>query len=319
MAGAAGGRRAPTPLGQNRRVRTLSAPVRLTVVMRAGALEITDLLWPIDDEGVLQPVGRDEVVGALTSRGQRRAAAIVARMPHHDGLIDDAYLRGLALRIHRELQRLGEELQLDRRIAAQLGPKIDLLRSTSSEPVTIVDVGCGLGHVMRASAAHGYFGEGVHLVGVDLNRILITDARRLAEVEGLACRFVHGDAFDLPALEVDPTRTIVISSGLLHHLDPTELTPFFASHETAGVAGFAHWDIAPCRWSTVGAWVFHRARMREAVSQHDGVMSARRAHPNSRLLDAARSGAPRYQPSVLEGPRWYPRALDVLRPVVGWR
>ena len=80
---------------------------------------------------------------------------------------------------------------------------------------------------------------------------------------------------------------------------------------------FAHWDIAPCVWSTVGAWVFHRARMREPVSRHDGVLSARRAHPAETLLAAARAGAPRHSTAVLEGPRWQPRALDVVRPIVG--
>jgi len=85
------------------------------------------------------------------------------------------------------------------------------------------------------------------------------------------------------------------------------------------VAAFAHWDIAPCFWSTLGAWVFHRARMREAVSRHDGVLSARRAHPAETLLAAAERGAPRYRVRVDEGSRWHPRAIDVLRPIVGER
>jgi hypothetical protein len=63
--------------------------------------------------------------------------------------------------------------------------------------------------------------------------------------------------------------------------------------------------------------VFHQARMREPVSRHDGVMSARRAHPAAVLLAAARAGATNYEARVLEGGRWQPRAIDVLRPVVG--
>ncbi len=37
------------------------------------------------------------------------------------------------------------------------------------------------------------------------------------------------------------------------------------------------------------------------------------------LEAAARVGAPAYEARVLEGPRWHPRALDVLRPIVGIR
>jgi len=83
------------------------------------------------------------------------------------------------------------------------------------------------------------------------------------------------------------------------------------------VAAFAHWDIVPSRWSTLGAWVFHRARMREPLSRHDGVLSARRAHPAPVLVAAAAAGAPGYLARVVEESRWHPRALDVLRPLVG--
>ncbi|MFT4265143.1 MAG: class I SAM-dependent methyltransferase [Nocardioides sp.] len=287
--------------------------------VRPDLLEITDLLWPTDDAGVRGEVRRDEAIKALASRGQRRAAALVARMPHADGVVDEAYVRGLMLRIHRELSRLGEELQLARRVAALLSEPLERMRSSGRERLTVVDVGCGLGHVLRSAAAYGWFPRDVRLVGVDLNGALVEEARRLAAVEELDVRFVHGDAFDLALLDVDPSRSVVISSGLLHHLDVPELRRFFAAHEASGFAGFAHWDIAPCRWSTLGAWVFHQARMREAVSRHDGVMSARRAHPASVLLEAARTAAPRFRAEILEGSPWHPRALDVLRPVVGWR
>lgn len=74
-------------------------------------------------------------------------------------------------------------------------------------------MGCGLGFVVRAMAASSALGADVELVGVDLNPVLIAEARRLAELEGLACRFTQGDAFR-PGLAVqDGACSIIISSG----------------------------------------------------------------------------------------------------------
>lgn len=281
--------------------------------------EITDLLWSFDHDGTRRPVRRSDVTALLADNGQRHAAAVVRRLPARDGLLDPAAVDALGRRVHCELQRLGEELQLPRRIAHHLRPLVDALRAADpSRPVTVVDVGCGLGHVVRWLAAADPLGPGVEYVGADLNPVLVAEASRLAAREGLRCRFVCADAFD-PRTGVTAAgdRTLVVSSGVLHHLPADDLANFFAGQQRLGVAAFAHWDIAPCLWSTLGAWVFHQARMREPVSRHDGVLSARRAHPASVLEAAARAGAPAYDVAVLEGPRWYPRALDVLRPVVG--
>lgn len=287
--------------------------------MRRGPLEITDLLWSTDSEGSRVPVAVDEAIEQLLSRGQRKAARLVRSMPAVDGYLDGDYADRLGLRVHCELQRLGEELQLGHRVADLLVPTVRRLQQSGGGPVRIVDIGCGLGYVIRSMAANAVFDGHVDLVGVDLNPVLIQEAGQLAAREDLDCRFVLGDALSPGVAIADGPRTIVISTGFLHHLSETDLVTTFARQADLEIAAFAHWDIAPCLWSTLGAWVFHQARMREPVSRHDGVLSARRAHPANVLLDAARSGAPAYTCEVREGSRWHPRALDVLRPLVGVR
>ena len=282
-------------------------------------LEITDLLWSVDADGMPLAVSKAEVLDRLRALGQRRAARIVSAIPAADGILDAGYVDALGFRVHCELQRLGEELQLARRVAALLSPIVERVRHRGTGPVRVVDVGCGLGFVVRAMAASRALGPDVELVGVDLNPFLVAEGERLAEREGLSCSFVQGDAFE-PGLAIRlGARCIVISSGLVHHLPEYGLAEFFAAQARLEVAAFAHWDIAPCLWSTLGAWVFHYARMREPVSRHDGVLSARRAYPASKLEQAARIGAPGYDVRVLEGGRWHPRGLDVLRPIVGTR
>ena len=287
--------------------------------MRERLLEITDLLWSVDADGTPVPVAKADVVDRLRVLGQNRAARIVSAIPAAEGMLNQGYVDALGLRVHCELQRLGEELQLGRRVAALLCPVVEAMRRRGAGLVRVVDVGCGLGYVVRAMASSAALGPDVELVGVDLNPVLVAEATRLAGQEGLACRFAQGDAFR-PGLAIrDGACSIIISSGLMHHLPEPGLTEFFAAQSRLGVAAFAHWDIGPCYWSTIGAWVFHRARMREPVSRHDGVLSARRSHTASVLEAAARTGAPGYDIQVLEGSRWHFRALDVLRPVVGIR
>jgi SAM-dependent methyltransferase len=285
------------------------------------SVEITDLLWDRDPvTGARRPVRRDAVVRRLAHGGQRRAARIAARLPATDGLLTEADVDGLMLRVHLELQRLGEELQLPRRVAETLGELLQPLREEDPDlPVRVVDIGCGLGYVLRWLAARGVLGPGVEFVGVDLNATLMGHAARLAATEDLPCRFVTGDALRPGTAVTDPRRTVVISTGLLHHLPVAELSGFFAAHQRLGVAAFAHWDADPSPWATVGAWVFHRSRMREAVSRHDGVLSARRAHPATRLLPAAQAGAPGYDVRCADTASWCPRLSEVFRPVVGVR
>jgi SAM-dependent methyltransferase len=287
--------------------------------MVSRPLEITDLLWSVDADGRPVAVPKVDVLDRLRALGQRRAARIVSAIPAADGILDPGYVDALGLRVHCELQRLSEELQLARRVASVLSPIVEVLRRRAIGRVRVVDVGCGLGFVVRAMAASSALGRDVELVGVDLNSALVAAAGRLAEREGLACRFEQGDAFKPDVAIQDGGRCIVISSGFLHHLPESGLAEFFAAQARLAVAAFAHWDIAPCPWSTLGAWVFHYARMREPVSRHDGVLSARRAYPAAQLHDAAQIGAPGYDIQVLEGSRWHPRALDVLRPIVGTR
>lgn len=286
---------------------------------RQRPLEITDLLWSQEAAtGHRTPVQVAGAVARLESRGQLRAARIVRSLPAHDGQLVESEVDALLLRVHRELQRLAEELQLPRRLAEWLRETVKPLAAQDpSRPIQVIDVGCGLGYVSRWLAAKNALPPNVQHIGVDLNPVLVEEAQALARAEGLSCRFVVGNAFDPDVAIAVPERTIVVSTGLLHHFEPDELASFFTSQQKRRIAAFAHWDIDPSGWATVGAWIFHQGRMRERVSRHDGVLSARRAYPATTLLAAA--GSPDYRINCNDGPSWRPALSEVLRPIVGHR
>lgn len=272
-------------------------------------VEISDLIRSENGE----PVRADEVIERLLANGQTSAARIVRRIPTVDGVLDRGSCDDLIIASHLELQRLSEELQQPRRIAAHWQPWLQ----RAGRPARIVDVGCGTGHALRWLAAHRPWPGDVELIGFDRDRVLIELARDLAEREQLAVRFVVGDAFAPGAAIADPANTVIMSTGLLHHLPADALPAFFAAQSALQVAGFAHFDPVPGRLSIFGSMLFHRSRMRQRLSRHDGVMSVRRAHPAAVLCAAAAAGAPEYRTGC-RADRPY-SLIDLLRPVWGWR
>ena len=255
-------------------------------------LEISDLITDTDPAGGARlPVSRAAVVRRLVENGDRRAARIVAALPvGPDGVLDPVAVDRLMVGVHTELQRLSEELRIGERLAHVLGPLFTAIRASGhAGPLRLVDVGCGLGYLVRWLAATGALGPDVELVGVDLDAALVNEADRLARVEGLACRFVHGNAFDLPE-----AATVFVSTGVLHHFRGPALAEFFRAQAASPALAFCHYDIAATRLAPIGAWVFHRARMRHPLGRHDGVASALRA---PRRRDApARRVRPRHPP-----------------------
>ncbi|MFT3772841.1 MAG: class I SAM-dependent methyltransferase [Minicystis sp.] len=248
-------------------------------------LEISDLIVDYDPDTLeARPVRRDDVVARLADNGQRRAARYVAALPAAGGILDRAVCEAILLRAHVELQRLSEEFLQADRMRLLLVPLLGALRDMGERPpLRIVDVGCGLGYIVRALAAHGRLGRDVDLIGCDMNPALVHAAQRLAEEESLACDLRLANAFRL-----DEPAHVYISTGVVHHFRGPALDAFFAGQR--GARAFLHSDTQPSPLSPLGAWLFHRARMREPLARHDGVVSARRAHPASTLLAAARAG-----------------------------
>jgi SAM-dependent methyltransferase len=227
-------------------------------------------------------VGRDHVLSCLRAAGQHSAARIVEGLPAVDGVLVRDACDAALLRAHTELQRLSEEFLQGDRVRLLLEPMIAALRASGVPgPYRVVDVGCGLGFVVRVLAASGGLGKDVELCGCDQNRALVERAALLADEERLNCTFLCANAFRL-----DAPAHIYLSTGVLHHCRDEALARFFEHQQSA--QAFLHYDIQPSPLAPLGAWLFHRSRMREPLSRHDGIASAVRAHTSATLLNAAR-------------------------------
>lgn len=262
------------------------------------APEISDLIVDCDPRTLeRRDVRKQDVLDRLRTAGAPpRALRVVRRLPERGGVLDREAVDALLLRAHLELQRLHEEFQVAATLRSMLLPMIGLVASRGPcRPLRIVDLGCGLGHVVRWLAARGGLGDGVELVGADTNQALVVAAQRLADDEALDCRFVVGNAFALQ----QPAH-IVISTGVLHHFRGGELDALFADHERAGILGFLHADIRPGALASFGAWMFHQARMREPLARYDGVQSALRAHDPGALRSAMKRAVPGFSTAMID-------------------
>lgn len=254
-------------------------------------LEISDLVVGYDETTLeRRPVAWRPVLSYFESRGRRGAARIVRSLPKTGDHFDDAAVDHVLLLSHMELQRVEEEFLHGHRV-------LDLVRAAVAaceaadvpRPWRIVDVGCGLGYVVRWLTSFGGLGADVELIGVDYNRRFVDVATRLAEEEGLRCRFVVANAFRL----AEPA-TLFISSGVMHHFRGAGLHGFFSAQMQPCTVGFIHTDIRPSWLSPIGAWVYHQARMRQPLARHDGTLSAKRAHSAAHLVQVAEAACPQF-------------------------
>ena len=284
--------------------------------------EISDLIVDYDPVTLeRRDVAKQSVLDGLRGRVPARALRVAARLPAGGGgegaLLDRAAVDGIVVRSHLELQRLEEEFRVAAVVAEALAPLVAFVRAQGpARPIRVVDLGCGLGFVVRWLAAHAQapLGDDVELVGADCNHTLVAAAQRLAEAEHLPCRFVAGNAFALR----EPAQ-IVISVGVLHHFRGDALAQVFAQHEAAGVRAFAHFDIRPSRIAPLGSWIFHQARMREPLARCDGFWSTVRAHHAATLRAAVAAGAPGFAAGLLDARPGLYTLLRIFQGIVGVR
>jgi SAM-dependent methyltransferase len=257
-------------------------------------LEISDAIVDYDAETLQRrPVRKADALARLGPRGRR----IAATLPAQGGYLDPDAVDDVLVRAHLELQRLHEEFQIARLLRAILAPLCAAVRAAQPDrPLRVVDVGCGIGYVIRWLTATGGLGSDVELVGADGNAALVRAAGRLAARESLACRFVHANAFRL-----DQPAAIYVSTGVLHHFRGDALASFFGEQARSAALAMVHLDIRPTWAAPLGAFIFHQARMRVRLARHDGYLSAVRAHPAPVLIAAMHAGAPGLWHAMIDG------------------
>lgn len=287
----------------------------LSTIRRHGP-EISDAIVSFDPVTLeRKPVRKSDLLVQFRELGNSEAIKIVRTIPESDGVLDPTAVDKILVTSHCEMQRMSEEFQHGRRVGELLKPILNAMRSGGVKPpVRIVDIGCGTGYVIRWLATYGDLGADVELMGVDFNAALINEAKRLAIIEDLRCKFAVANAFRL-----DEPANVYISTGILHHFRDQDLNYLLQQHCRPETSAFVHFDFHSSPMAPFGSWLFHVVRMREPLARHDGVLSAVRAHKSQYLLDAARSAAPEFVSAIYGTQLWRLPIPRVFHSLVGIR
>ena len=173
------------------------------------------------------------------------------------------------------------------------------VRAANSAQLTVIDVGCGYGDLLRAIRRWSQRRKlDLKLVGVDLNPETIRIARAATDPAD-RIDFQAVNAFELAStMPVD----LIISSLVTHHLSDNEITEFLRLMEKTARRGWAICDLQRSRFLYHFIGLASRLGRFHPMITHDGQISVarslKRAEWKQRIAEAGISAAD-------ASPRWF--------------
>lgn len=150
------------------------------------------------------------------------------------------------------------------------------LLSSAAGPVTLLDVGTGLGDV-PIMAARWARARGIRLVPLGLDPHPV--AARLAALHGIATIRACGGDLPVKTGGVD----LVVVSQVAHHLEPRSCVTLFQECNRVARLGVVIADLRRSRSAAAGFWIGSRLLRFDPVTCADGLTSLRRGFTVSGL------------------------------------
>jgi trans-aconitate methyltransferase len=178
---------------------------------------------------------------------------------------------------YEELRDCLHDLARVNRVTFGLQPALEWLEqfAQTSDPLHIVDVGCGGGDMLRRIQAWAARRRiGVRLTGIDLNPNAIRAAREFTP-QGSPIRWISGDAYSYDTA-ADPVD-LVISNGVTHHMPDDEIVRFLKWMESVTQRGWFITDLYRSRTPYLTFKALATAMRWHHFIRNDGPVSIRRA------------------------------------------
>jgi SAM-dependent methyltransferase len=156
--------------------------------------------------------------------------------------------------------------------------------------VTVLDVACGHGDLLRALARHGARkGWNLALTGIDLNP-RSTEAARAATPAALPITYVTGDVF---TYEPHPPPDFIVSSQFTHHLPAADIVRLLGWMERHAARGWHITDLHRHRIAYHAFPLLARVMRWQRIVRHDGQVSVARGFTAAEWREmAAAAGVP---------------------------
>jgi SAM-dependent methyltransferase len=204
-----------------------------------------------------------------------------------------------------ELRRNLRDMAVLNRLAGGVGASVRAVgRLLDVEvPLPVLDVGAGSGDFARSLVRR----RSVRVVLADARPDVLDIARHGSRAtRGL--EFVVADARELPF--PDAAVSVAHASLLMHHLDPHDATRALREMGRVATRGVVINDLRRSHLSLAMTALPVLALSRSPVTQHDGVLSARRAYTLPELDDLAAEAGLR---PVARTVAWWPRVTTTYR------
>lgn len=155
--------------------------------------------------------------------------------------------------------------------------------SSKKAPITILDVGCGDGEVLRHIARYAEKkGYNFQLIGLDANEFIISEAiERSKDFKNISFRQLNVFSEELSEINFD----IALCTLFLHHLKDSEIINTINRLQEKAKVGVVVNDLQRSR---MAFWLFKivvSLFLKTKIAKHDGLVSVARGFKRSELLD----------------------------------